>query len=64
MIGCIGRAETTEIIRDPTEIEDALWLSREALLEVFAGRHPEIAPPRRGAIAQFLMKMWLADRLD
>jgi NAD+ diphosphatase len=64
MIGAIGAAQTTEITPDPVEIEDALWISREDLLEVFAGRHPDIAVPRQGAIAQFLMKMWLADRLD
>ncbi len=64
MIGCAGEATSEEITIDPAEIEDARWLPREELLEVFAGRHPELRPPRQGAIAQFLMQAWLADALD
>ncbi len=64
MIGCIGVATSRSITLDPAELDDALWLTREELLAVFAGVHPRIGPPREGAIAHFLMKMWLADRLD
>ena len=64
MIGCIAEATSEEIICDPVEIEDALWLTREELLSVFAGQHPRIGSPRPGTIAHFLMRMWLADRLD
>jgi NAD+ diphosphatase len=64
MIGCIGVATSRAITLDPAELDDALWLTREELLAVFAGVHPRIGPPREGAIAHFLMKMWLADRLD
>ncbi|GKY86198.1 NAD(+) diphosphatase [Sinisalibacter aestuarii] len=64
MIGCIGTTQSTAITLDPKELDDALWIGREELMDVFAGRHPRIATPRRGAIAHFLMKMWLADRLD
>ena len=48
---------------DPAEIEDAHWVSREALVDIFAGTHPTIRRPRRGAIAQVLMKNWLAGTL-
>lgn len=64
MLGCRGEALSEEITLDPVELEDALWLTRESLLQVFAGRHPQIRPPRKGAIAEFLMRNWLADCLD
>ena len=64
MVGCIGRAETRDITIDPDEIEDALWVTREEMLEAFAGRHPALLPARTGAIAHFLLRNWLADRLD
>jgi NAD+ diphosphatase len=64
MIGCRAEA-TTDVIRlDPAELEDAFWLTREELLNVMAGQHSSIRPPRFGSIAQFLMSSWLADRLD
>lgn len=64
MIGCVGAATTTDITLDPEELEDAMWLTREEVLDVFAGTHPTISTPRSGAIAHFLMKMWLADCID
>jgi len=64
MLGCRGVATTTEITIDPVEIADALWISRERLLQVVAGRDPEISAPRQGAIAGWLMREWLADRLE
>lgn len=64
MLGCRGHATSTEITIDPVEIADARWISRERLLGVLAGRDPEISPPREGAIAGWLMREWLADRLD
>lgn len=64
MLGCRGQALSRDITIDPAEIEDALWLSREDMLTVFAGEHPTILRPRRGAIAGFLLENWLADRLD
>ncbi len=64
MLGCIGRATSREITLDPVELEDALWVSRERMMGIFAGRDPAIRPARRGAIAHFLLRNWLADRLD
>ena len=64
MIGCAGIALGTEIRIDPTEIEDAIWVSREDVALAFSGHHPLVLPARRGAIAQFLLYQWLADRLD
>ncbi|MEJ6504495.1 MAG: NADH pyrophosphatase, partial [Rhodobacter sp.] len=61
---CAGVAVNTDITIDPKEIEDALWVSREEMLDIFAGVHPKIKPARKGAIAHFLLKNWLADRLE
>jgi len=64
MIGCRATALSEEITLDPVELENALWVSREALVDVFAGRHPVIRPSRRGSIAHALLLDWLADRHD
>mgnify|MGYP006278392553 FL=1 len=64
MIGCRGMARTREITLDPAELDDALWLTREEMLEVHAGLHAEIRGARPGAIAHFLLARWLADTLD
>lgn len=64
MIGCRGEALSREITIDPVEIEDAIWVTREQMAKAMAGAHPRLAPARRGAIAHFLLKHWLSDRLD
>ncbi len=64
MLGCSGRATSDQIVIDPHEIEEALWVSREELMQIFAGTNSRIKPARGGAIAHFLLRNWLADRLD
>lgn len=64
MIGCWGEALSDQITIDPNEIEDARWISREDMMDVFAGRNPAIKPARSGAIAHFMIWNWLADRLS
>lgn len=64
MFGCHGEALDTTITLDPNELEDARWLTREEVAQVFAAEHPVVRPPRKGAIAEFLLSAWLADRLD
>jgi NAD+ diphosphatase len=64
MLGCRGVARDTAITLDPVELEHALWVSRERLADIFAGRDPDIRAARKGAIAHFLLENWLADRLD
>ncbi|SDY73147.1 NAD(+) diphosphatase [Citreimonas salinaria] len=64
MIGCHGEALDDAISLDPVELEDARWVSREELADVFAGTRSDIVPAREGAIAHFLLRNWLADRLD
>ena len=64
MFGCIAEATSDSITIDPAELEDALWVTREDLVAVFGGQHPTIKASRKGAIAHFLMRNWLADRLE
>ncbi len=64
MFGCRGHAISRDITVDPDEIEDARWVSREAMVEVVAGRDPTMRAARQGSIARFLIEHWLADRLD
>jgi len=64
MLGCAAEAETDVITLDPAELEDALWMTREEMVSVFAGTHPRVKPARKGAIAHVLISNWLADRLD
>ncbi|MFW2544560.1 NAD(+) diphosphatase [Primorskyibacter sp. 2E107] len=64
MFGCHGEAVSEEIRVDPVELDDARWVTREELADVFAGLRTDMLPARPGAIAHFLLRNWLADRLD
>ena len=64
MIGCHGEALDDTITIDPNEIEDARWVTREEVMDAFAGVTQGLLPARKGAIAHFLLRNWLADRLD
>lgn len=63
MLGCHGTASSEIISIDPGEIEDAIWFTREDIMQAFAGQHPFLLPARKGAIAHFLLHNWLADSL-
>ena len=64
MIGCRGESKGGALRVDPEELEDALWLSREEILDIMAGRREGITLARKGSIANFLLVNWLADRLE
>ena len=63
MLGCAGEALARDITIDPVEIEAAMWVSRQEMMQAFSGDHPQIKPARKGAIARFLLEMWLRDSL-
>ncbi|MFY1708125.1 NAD(+) diphosphatase [Tritonibacter scottomollicae] len=63
MFGCHGVALNDEIAIDPSEIEDAIWLTRQEVMDAIAGDHPKVRAPRKGAIAGFLLENWVADTL-
>lgn len=64
MFGCAGEALSRDIVIDPVEIEEAMWVSKSEMMQAFAGDHPRLLPARKGAIAHFLLQNWLADTLD
>ncbi len=64
MLGFAGQALGKEISIDPQEIEEAMWVSREEMMQVFSGEHPQMRRPRNGAIAHFMLKNWLEDCHD
>ena len=65
MIGCRGEALGRDIHRDPAELEDARWVSREARARrPRRPATPTSARPASGSIARFLLERWLADTLD
>jgi NAD+ diphosphatase len=59
MLGCIGVAETSEITRDPAELEDARWVDIGSMRRILEGRHAEIRPPRKDAIARAILTDWV-----
>ena len=64
MFGCRGVALSREISVDPAEIDDAVWVSRERMADIVAGRDGTMWAARPGSIARFLIERWLCDRLD
>ena len=64
MFGCHGIAHGEKITIDTNEIEDARWIGKSELLDIFAGLNQRIFPARKGSIANFLLERWLSDRLQ
>ncbi len=59
MIGCYGEALTTDIRRDPVEIEDCRWFGRAETLAILAGTHRDgVTAPPVMAIANHLIRGW------
>jgi len=63
MIGCWGNATSTKIKLDKNELDDALWVSKERIIDVLCGNSDDILPSRRGSIAQFLIENWIKDSI-
>ena len=63
MFGCHGEAEGEAIAIQQAELADARWVSRKEVLEVLAGNHPDLNPPRPGTIAGSLITAWAHERL-
>lgn len=63
MFGCYGEATSEAITRDPVELVDARWVTRDEVFAMLAGTHPEINKPRPGAIAGGLIEAWAHGRI-
>ncbi|PXA84087.1 NAD(+) diphosphatase [Nostoc sp. 3335mG] len=62
MIACVGMTDEDALTVDHTELEEALWVSRDGVRAALAGE-PEapFLPPPPYAIAHTLFSMWLAE---
>jgi NAD+ diphosphatase len=60
MIGCYGLAESLDIKRDESELEDCRWFSRDEVRQMIDGTHPEgINVPVSGAVAYRIIQDWV-----
>lgn len=63
MIGCIGHAETTDLVVDSTELADARWFGKDEVRAMLERRHPEgLTAPGGHAIANILLRHFVGDR--
>jgi NAD+ diphosphatase len=58
MIGCHGKALTTDIHKDDEEMMDVRWFSRDDVLLALKGENPHLRVPEPIAIAHHLIKAW------
>jgi NAD+ diphosphatase len=58
MIGCHGRAETTDIHMDDEEMHDVQWFHRDAILGALGGDTSVLKVPGSIAIAHHLIRSW------
>jgi NAD+ diphosphatase len=62
MIGCHAQATSSEITVDREELEDARWFTREEVVLMFKGTHPEgISIPPPIAIAHHIIRAWVEE---
>jgi len=60
MLGCIARAETTDITLDTAELADARWFSKDEARAMLEKRHPDgLTVPGKQAIANALIHHFL-----
>ena len=60
MMGCTGEAQNTTIHIDKDELDDVIWVSKEAVFQALNGLDKSIFMARRGAIARYLIEKWVA----
>lgn len=62
MIACVAVAEDDALTLDRNELEDAIWVPRDAVRRVLAGEAGAFLPPPPYAIAHTLLSIWAAER--
>ena len=60
MMGCTGEAQNSTIHIDKDELDDVIWVSKEAVFRALNGLDKSIFMARRGAIARYLIEKWVA----
>jgi len=64
MIGCHGRAVTTDIAIDTAEMADVRWFSRSAVSQALEQKNPDLRVPGPIAIAHHLIRSWATGELN
>ncbi len=64
MIGCHGRAASTEISMDTTEMADVRWFSRTDVDTALQGNNSDLRVPGPIAIAHHLIVSWVAGDIE
>ena len=64
MIGLIMGVETRDITVDPHELEDARWFTREEIVEMLEGRHPNAFCPPPLAVAHHIVRAWVEETAE
>ncbi len=64
MIGCHGKAATTDIHFDDQEMTDVRWFSRADVQSALKGENPNLTVPEPIAIAHHLIKAWAAGEVE
>lgn len=60
MIGCFAEAGSRELTLDPTELEAGRWFTRDEVVQILAGVHPDgVAAPPKMAIAHQLLRSFV-----
>jgi len=60
MIGCFAEAGSRDLVLDPTELEAGRWFSRDEVVQILAGEHPDgVAAPPKMAIAHQLLRSFV-----
>jgi len=60
MIGCHAEAITREVVVDRDELEDARWFSKDEVIAMLQGRHPQgLTTPPPVAIAYHIIRAWI-----
>jgi NAD+ diphosphatase len=63
MIGCFAQTLDPALTIDRLELEDARWFSREEVVAMTLGTHPDgITSPVSKAIAHHLIRLWLSGK--
>jgi NAD+ diphosphatase len=63
MIGCHGKARSTEITIDEAEMHDVRWFDRDEVRAGLANTHETFKLPGPIAIAHHLIKAWAQDEV-
>ena len=58
MIGCLGRATSTEIRIDDAEMADVSWFTRDEIVAALEDENPGLKVPGSLAIAHHLIRSW------